>query len=111
MVLGHLQRGGRPNSFDRMLATNFGSCAVRAFMDGERGVMVALQAAEIVTVPLAKAIAKIKTVPPDGQLVRTARNTGISFGAPDEAKDHKEGDRSQKSGVRMKTVSAFYSDS
>lgn len=88
VVLGHLQRGGRPNAFDRMLATNFGSCAVRAFMRGERGVMVALQAAQIVTVPLAKAIAKIKTVPPDGQLVRTARNTGISFGAPDEAKYH-----------------------
>jgi hypothetical protein len=47
--------------------------------------MVALQAADIITVPLAEAIANIKTVSPDSQLVHTARATGISFGAPDEA--------------------------
>jgi phosphofructokinase-like protein len=88
VVLGHLQRGGRPNAFDRMLATSFGACAVRALANGERGVMVALQAGDIVTVPLSEAIAKIKTVPPDGQLVRTARDIGISFGAPDEALNH-----------------------
>ncbi len=88
VVLGHLQRGGRPNAFDRMLATNFGACAVRALMNGERGVMVALQAADVVTVPIAEAIANVKAVPPDGQLVRTARDTGISFGAPDEAAHH-----------------------
>jgi ATP-dependent phosphofructokinase / diphosphate-dependent phosphofructokinase len=88
VVLGHLQRGGRPNAFDRMLATNFGACAVRAFMAGEYGKMVALQAADIVTVPIAEAVAQIKTVPPDGQLVRTARDTGISFGSPDEAEHH-----------------------
>ncbi|MBC7912306.1 MAG: ATP-dependent 6-phosphofructokinase [Pyrinomonadaceae bacterium] len=88
VVLGHLQRGGRPNAFDRMLATNFGACAVRAFAKGERSVMVALQAADIVTVPISEAIANIKTVPPDGQLVGTARATGISFGSPDEASYH-----------------------
>jgi phosphofructokinase-like protein len=90
VVLGHLQRGGRPNAFDRMLATNFGACAVRAFMAGEYGRMVALQAADIVTVPLSEAIAQIKTVPPDGQLVRTARDTGISFGSPEEAAYHSQ---------------------
>jgi 6-phosphofructokinase 1 len=89
VVLGHLQRGGRPNAFDRMLATNFGSCAVRALANGESGVMVALQAGDVVTVPLTEAIKYIKTVPPNGQLVRTARDTGISFGAPDEANYHK----------------------
>jgi 6-phosphofructokinase 1 len=89
VVLGHLQRGGRPNAFDRMLATNYGSCAVRALASGERGVMVALQAGDVVTVPLTEAIKNIKTVPPDGQLVRTARDTGISFGAPNEASYHK----------------------
>ncbi len=89
VVLGHLQRGGTPNAFDRMLATNYGSCAVRALKRGERGVMVALQAANIVTVPLAEAIAEIKTVPPDSQLVRTARDVGVSFGAPDEMNHHK----------------------
>jgi 6-phosphofructokinase 1 len=89
VVLGHLQRGGRPNAFDRMLATNFGSCAVRALAEGKRGVMVALQAGDVVTVPLSEAIANIKTVPPNGQLIRTARDTGISFGSPDEGKHHK----------------------
>ena len=89
VVLGHLQRGGRPNAFDRMLATNYGACAVRALVDGKRGVMVALQAADVVTVPISEAIANIKTVPPDGQLVRTARDTGISFGAPHEAQYHR----------------------
>jgi 6-phosphofructokinase 1 len=51
--------------------------------------MVALQAGDVVTVPISEAIANIKTVPPNGQLVRTARDTGISFGSPDEAKKHK----------------------
>jgi ATP-dependent phosphofructokinase / diphosphate-dependent phosphofructokinase len=88
VVLGHLQRGGSPNAFDRMLATNFGACAVRALAAGESGVMVALQAADIRTVPISEAVAAIKSVPPDGQLVRTARDTGISFGAPDEATHH-----------------------
>jgi phosphofructokinase-like protein len=89
VVLGHLQRGGRPNAFDRMLATNYGSCAVRAVVEGKRGVMVALQAGDVITVPISEAIANVKTVPAQGQLVRTARDTGISFGAPDEAKYHR----------------------
>ncbi len=88
VVLGHLQRGGMPNAFDRMLATNYGSCAVRALMRGEHGKMVALHAADIITVPLARACANLKTVPTDSQLIRTARDVGISFGAPDEAKYH-----------------------
>jgi phosphofructokinase-like protein len=88
VVLGHLQRGGSPNAFDRLLATNYGACAVRALMTGEHGVMVALHASNIVTVPLSSAIANLKTVRPDGQLIRTARDTGISFGAPDEASHH-----------------------
>lgn len=82
VVLGHLQRGGRPNAFDRMLATNFGTVAVRALMNGETGVMVALRASKIETVPLGSATAKLKTVPPDGQLIQSARDTGISFGEP-----------------------------
>src|SRR5688572_771632 len=89
VVLGHLQRGGRPNAFDRMLATNYGSCAVRALVDGKRGMMVALQAGDVITVPISQAIANLKTVPAGGQLVRTARDTGISFGAPDEPKYHR----------------------
>lgn len=86
VVLGHLQRGGSPNAFDRMLGTNFGACAVRALANGETGKMVALQAGTITTVPLSEACANIKTVPVDGQLVRTARDIGISFAAPEESK-------------------------
>jgi len=88
VVLGHLQRGGSPNAFDRMLATNFGSAAVRALAGGKRGVMVSLHAANIRTVPLAEAVANLKTVPPESQLVRTARDVGVSFGAPDEPGFH-----------------------
>ncbi len=86
VVLGHLQRGGSPNAFDRMLGTNFGACAVRALASGETGKMVALQAGTVVTVPLSEACANIKTVPVDGQLVRTARDIGISFAAAKDAK-------------------------
>jgi 6-phosphofructokinase 1 len=81
VVLGHLQRGGSPNAFDRMLGTNFGACAVRALVEGETGKMVALQSNRVTTVPLSEAIANIKTVNVDGQLVRTARDIGISFAA------------------------------
>ncbi len=86
VVLGHLQRGGSPNAFDRMLGTNFGACAVRALANGETGKMVALQAGTVITVPLSEACANIKTVQVDGQLVRTARDIGITFAAPRESK-------------------------
>jgi len=84
VVLGHLQRGGSPNAFDRMLGTSFGACAVRALVSGERGKMVALQSGQVHTVPLVDAIENIKSVPPDSQLIRTARDIGISFAAVDE---------------------------
>lgn len=86
VVLGHLQRGGSPNAFDRMLGTNFGACAVRALANGQTGKMVALKAGEVITVPLQEAIENIKSVNVEGQLVRTARDIGISFAAPNEAK-------------------------
>jgi 6-phosphofructokinase 1 len=88
VILGHLQRGGSPNAFDRVLATSFGTNAVRALATGQKGVMVALQAADICTVPIAEALVASKRVPPEGQMVRCARDTGISFGAPDEAAHH-----------------------
>jgi ATP-dependent phosphofructokinase / diphosphate-dependent phosphofructokinase len=88
VVLGHLQRGGTPNAFDRMLATNFGSAAVRALARGKRGVMVALQAANVRTVALEEAIANLKTVPPESQMIRCARDVGVSFGAVDEKRFH-----------------------
>jgi 6-phosphofructokinase 1 len=50
--------------------------------------MVALQAGDVITVPISEAVANVKTVPRDGQMIRTARDTGISFGALDECKYH-----------------------
>jgi ATP-dependent phosphofructokinase / diphosphate-dependent phosphofructokinase len=63
VVLGHVQRGGTPTPFDRVLATRFGLAAVRAVHAGESGVMVALRGTDIVRVPLAQAIARLKLVP------------------------------------------------
>jgi phosphofructokinase-like protein len=79
-VLGHLQRGGTPSNFDRVLATRFGSRAAAVANSGEQGVMVALRCEDIVTVPIADAIARLKTVDPDGNLVKCARSVGTSFG-------------------------------
>jgi len=71
-----------------MLATTYGAHSVRALAEGKRGTMVALQAGDIITVPISEAVANVKTVPQDGQMIRTARDTGISFGAVDEANYH-----------------------
>lgn len=76
-VLGHLQRGGGPTPFDRILGTRFGAAAVRLVAREGFGRMVALRAPDIVDVPLAEAVGVPKTVPPDGELVRTARGLGI----------------------------------
>jgi 6-phosphofructokinase 1 len=89
VVLGHLQRGGSPNAFDRMLATCFGARAVHTLVGGEFNQMVALRAGDIVTVPIEEAIAQLKTVSPESTLVRTARDLGVSFGAADEAQYHR----------------------
>jgi ATP-dependent phosphofructokinase / diphosphate-dependent phosphofructokinase len=80
VVLGHLQRGGPPNTFDRLLATRFGVSAVRLIVEGRFGRMVSYQPPDTADVPLALAIHRVRTVPPNGALVRTARALGISFG-------------------------------
>jgi 6-phosphofructokinase 1 len=80
VVLGHLQRGGTPTSFDRVLATRFGGKAVECVVSGEFDRMVALRPPDIVTVPLAEIVGKQRRVPTDYDLVRTARALGISFG-------------------------------
>jgi ATP-dependent phosphofructokinase / diphosphate-dependent phosphofructokinase len=64
-VLGHIQRGGTPTAFDRVLATRFGVHAARAVADGHFGTMVALRGTDIVRVPLAEATNELKLVPPD----------------------------------------------
>ncbi|HVL82035.1 MAG TPA: ATP-dependent 6-phosphofructokinase [Actinomycetota bacterium] len=63
-ILGHVQRGGTPTAFDRVLATRYGVAAIDAVSRGEFGVMVALRGQDIVTVPLAEATAQLKTVDP-----------------------------------------------
>jgi ATP-dependent phosphofructokinase / diphosphate-dependent phosphofructokinase len=80
LVLGHLQRGGMPTGYDRLLATRFGGAAVQAVEDGKWGHMVALQSPNIVTIPIAEALRHPKKVDLNHDLVRTARRLGISFG-------------------------------
>ena len=63
VVLGHIQRGGTPSPFDRVLATRFGLAAVDALHDGQSGIMVALRGTDIVRVPLSAATAQLKLVP------------------------------------------------
>ncbi len=65
VVLGHIQRGGTPSAFDRVLATRFGLAAIDAVHDGQSGVMVALRGTDIVRVPLASATEQLKLVPVD----------------------------------------------
>jgi 6-phosphofructokinase 1 len=78
--LGHLLRGGKPTSFDRLLALRFGAAAVRALDQGETGIMVALDPPTVRYVPLELATHRMKTVPPDSDSMLTARDLGISFG-------------------------------
>jgi 6-phosphofructokinase 1 len=80
LVLGHLQRGGSPTTFDRAVALRFGAAAVRFIAEGKRNVMVAFQPPEMVAVPLSEVIAKTKTVPVESDTVTTCRELGISFG-------------------------------
>lgn len=79
-VLGHLQRGGSPTHLDRQLCTRFGVAAVEMVAAGAFGQMASYQPPEVVAVPLAEAVGKIRPLPRDGQLVRTARALGTSFG-------------------------------
>jgi 6-phosphofructokinase 1 len=80
VVLGHLQRGGRPTARDRVLALGFGAAAVRAAAAGEFGVMVSLDPPVVRTVPLECAIHRQKRVPADDQTLLTARAMGLCVG-------------------------------
>jgi 6-phosphofructokinase len=80
LILGHLQRGGMPTGYDRLLAARFGGAAVRAIADKRWGHMVALQSPHIVTIPITEVLKEPKRVDPSHDVVQTARATGISFG-------------------------------
>ena len=80
LVLGHLQRGGMPTGYDRLLATRFGGAAVKAIAEQKWGHMVALQSPHIVAIPISEVLKEQKRVDPNHDVVETARATGISFG-------------------------------
>ncbi len=80
LVLGHLQRGGSPTTFDRLLALRFGSAAVRAIAEGDFGTMVAYRPPDVVRVPLDLVVGRTRPVPLDSGAILTARHLGVSFG-------------------------------
>ena len=80
IVLGHLQRGGAPTTFDRLLCLRFGTAAIRFIEAGKFGSMVALRSTEICAVTIEEAIGQMRTVPLDSDIIQTARSLGVSFG-------------------------------
>jgi len=79
-ILGHLQRGGTPNAFDRILASQFGVKAFELVLAKKWGHMVAYRHPNIIAVPIKEAIKEYNLVNPKGNLVKTARGLGISLG-------------------------------
>ncbi len=87
VVLGHLQRGGTPTAFDRMLATEFGAHAVRLVHQGRFGEMACYRPPDITSVPIADAIQKLSMVDPHGSAVQAARALGVGFGDDPDTSD------------------------
>ena len=79
-VLGHLQRGGSPSTFDRALGSRFGTKAVAMVAAGEFGQMACLQGRDIGTVSIEDAVSELNLVDPDGEIVRAAEDLGIMMG-------------------------------
>jgi 6-phosphofructokinase 1 len=80
VVLGHLQRGGAPTTFDRVLATQYGAHAVRLIHEGKLGEMICYQPPHMKSVPIREAVHCIREVDSKGAAVQAARALGISFG-------------------------------
>jgi 6-phosphofructokinase 1 len=80
VVLGHLQRGGPPTTFDRVLGTRFGAAAARLVRKGAFGRMVALVPPEVESIPIREAIGRRNVVPTNSDIIESAREIGISFG-------------------------------
>lgn len=79
-IPGHMQRGGSPCPYDRVISTRFGAAAAKLILDEEYGYMVGIQNGDIVKVPLEEVAGKLKMVNPEAQMIKEARLTGISFG-------------------------------
>ena len=77
---GHFQRGGSPCPYDRILATRFGAAAAKLVEEEKYGYMVALKNGSILPAPLHDVAGKLKNVPKNCELVRTAQEIGINFG-------------------------------
>jgi 6-phosphofructokinase len=80
VVLGHVQRGGMPTPYDRILATRFGAAAVRVLAEGRYGEVVVSKGMEISTVRMSDCAGKVRTVPVEHEMIQTARGLGIAFG-------------------------------
>lgn len=80
MVLGHLQRGGSPSAYDRILSTRLGAAAVKLVVEGRFDRMVCLREPNIESVELEEAVREAKLVDPQSDLVYAAKSVGISFG-------------------------------
>lgn len=79
-VLGHLQRGGTPSAYDRILSTRYGVAAVEMIKNSQFGMMASLQGTKITAVPLEDAIGKMKSVPVESELIMAAKSVGTFFG-------------------------------
>ncbi len=79
-ILGHLQRGGSPTAYDRVLATRYGTKAVDLALNGEFGRMVSLRGLNVTSVTIKEAISKQRLVPINGEIINTSRAVGTSFG-------------------------------
>ena len=80
VVLGHMQRGGPPTNFDRVLATQFGAHAVRLVVEGKLGRMVSYQPPSVESVAILDAVNQVSRIKPDSSAVVAARALGVSFG-------------------------------
>ena len=80
VVLGHLQRGGAPTTFDRVLATQYGAHAVRLIVEQKFGQMICYNPPDMGSVPIVEAVHQIRLVDSEGAAVQAARALGISFG-------------------------------
>jgi len=83
-ILGHLLRGGSPTAFDRLLATHFGCKAVRLANSKDFGKLVVLRGSEIKSIPIADAAGKVRKVPLDSLLIKSACSTGVSLGVSED---------------------------
>ena len=80
MVPGHTQRGGSPDSYDRVVATRLGAAAARLIIDEKYGFMVGFKGNDIIPIPLQEVAGKLKYVDPNASIVQEAKDLGISFG-------------------------------